>query len=213
MCRWKHKGLIPLRGVSTHLTEEKNYICIFFFQKSTFPDFFITFANDSLISWCVRCHKCNLCRLFTKTAYAEPRKEEPKGSRTKVGNVVRTGICINIEGEFAWGGKRVATLCRKAFTQRFIATIRTSNTWNPRSRCCNGRCPGMCLYASPFRDICNIMFHISVGRGGWYSYRRGLRSCLSKRGGKFEGQDCEISNGYESHAFFMSCSCNSLTNN
>lgn len=40
-----------------------------------------------------------------------------------------------------------------------------------------------------------------IYKGELYSYRRGLRSCLSIRGGKFEGQDCEISNGYESHAF------------
>ena len=39
--------------------------------------------------------------------------------------------------------------------------------------------------------------------GSDYSYRRGLRSCLSIRGGKFEGQDCEISNEYESHAFSL----------
>lgn len=39
--------------------------------------------------------------------------------------------------------------------------------------------------------------------GVWYIYRRGLRSCLSKRGGKFEGQDCEISSEYGSHAFFV----------
>lgn len=36
--------------------------------------------------------------------------------------------------------------------------------------------------------------------------QRGIRGCLSLRGGKFEGQDCEISNEYESHAFFMFCS-------
>ena len=37
---------------------------------------------------------------------------------------------------------------------------------------------------------------------GYYIHiRRGLRSCLSKRGGKFEGQGCEISDEYESHAF------------
>ena len=33
--------------------------------------------------------------------------------------------------------------------------------------------------------------------------RRGLRSCLSKRGGKFEGLDCEISSEYGSHASFL----------
>ena len=42
--------------------------------------------------------------------------------------------------------------------------------------------------------------------GSDYSYRRGLRSCLSIRGGKFEGQDCEISNEYESHAFSLGIS-------
>ena len=36
--------------------------------------------------------------------------------------------------------------------------------------------------------------------------RRGLRSCLSKRGGKFEGLDCEISDEYGSHASFYVCS-------
>ena len=39
--------------------------------------------------------------------------------------------------------------------------------------------------------------------GDLYSYRRGLRSCLSIRGGQFEGLECEISNEDESHAFFL----------
>ena len=48
----------------------------------------------------------------------------------------------------------------KAFTQRFIATLQTSNTWNPCSRCCNGRWPGMCLYASPFVIACAEMWQV-----------------------------------------------------
>ena len=50
--------------------------------------------------------------------------------------------------------------------------------------------PGMCL----------SVFLVKVVR---YSYRRGLRSCLSLQGGKFEGQECEISNEYGSHAFLL----------
>ena len=42
--------------------------------------------------------------------------------------------------------------------------------------------------------------------GVLYSYRRGLRSCLSLQGGKFEGQEREISNEYGSHASFIFCS-------
>ena len=43
-------------------------------------------------------------------------------------------------------------------------------------------------------------------RGYYIHIRRGLRSCLSKRGGKFEGLDCEISSEYGSHASFYICS-------
>ena len=60
---------------------------------------------------------------------------------------------------------------------------------------------GMCICAFPIvigRYKCILTI---LPLGGLYSYRRGLRSCLSIRGGKFEGQDCEISNEYESHAF------------
>jgi len=32
---------------------------------------------------------------------------------------------------------RVTTFCRKAFAQRFIATIQASNTWNLRSEISN----------------------------------------------------------------------------
>ena len=49
--------------------------------------------------------------------------------------------------------------------------------------------------------------------GVLYSYRRGLRSCLSLQGGKFEGQEREISNGYGSHASFYICSPISKRNN
>lgn len=51
---------------------------------------------------------------------------------------------------------------------------------------------GMSLHAGESVGICV------------YSYRRGLRSCLSLRWGKFDGLKSEISNGCESHAFFMS---------
>ena len=44
--------------------------------------------------------------------------------------------------------------------------------------------------------------HISI-KGDYIHIRRGLRSCLSIRGGKFEGLDCEISNEYGSHAFLF----------
>ena len=66
----------------------------------------------------------------------------------------------------------------KAFTQRFIATLQTSNTWNPCSRCSNGRWPGMCVYASPFVITDAAMYRVYL-LGVLYSYRRGLRSCLS----------------------------------
>ena len=36
-----------------------------------------------------------------------------------------------------------------------------------------------------------------------FTYWRGLRSCLSLQGGKFEGQECEIGDGYGSHAYFV----------
>jgi hypothetical protein len=35
------------------------------------------------------------------------------------------------------------------------------------------------------------------------TYRRGLRRCLSLRGGKFEGLERKISSEYGSHAFFI----------
>ena len=44
---------------------------------------------------------------------------------------------------------------------------------------------------------------MQYSEGVLYSYRRGLRSCLSLQGGKFEGQEREISNGYGSHAFLL----------
>ena len=57
------------------------------------------------------------------------------------------------------------------------------------------------LYVNgPFTVVRAAVIH---NLGVLYSYRRGLRSCLSVRGGKFEGLDCEISNEYESHAFFV----------
>ena len=94
-----------------------------------------------------------------------------------------------------------ATFCRKAFTQRFIATIQTSNTWNPRSRCCNGRCPRDVFIRIPF-GYRRCVKCIWISYKGYYIHiRRGLRSCLSKRGGKFEGLDCEISSEYGSHVF------------
>ena len=44
---------------------------------------------------------------------------------------------------------------------------------------------------------------MQYSEGVLYSYRRGLRSCLSLQGGKFEGQEREVSNGYGSHAFLF----------
>ena len=58
--------------------------------------------------------------------------------------------CCHNKAGIGWEFARVATFCRKAFTQRFIATIQTSNTWNPRSRCCNGRCPRDVYIRIPF---------------------------------------------------------------
>lgn len=95
----------------------------------------------------------------------------------------------------------VTTFVEKAFTQRFIATIQTSNTWNPRSRCCNGRCPRDVSIRIPFMGI--VHPHGVLCKGSYIHIRRGLRSCLSKRGGKFEGLDCEISSEYGSHASFL----------
>ena len=62
---------------------------------------------------------------------------------------------------------------------------------------------GMCLYASPY------VIYFTLDRKEWcvtivgvlYTYRRGLRSCLSIRWGKFDGQKSEISDVHESHAF------------
>lgn len=62
---------------------------------------------------------------------------------------------------------------------------------------------GMCLYAFPFIRIWHYDTCQKCVMGILYTYRRGLRSCLSLQGGKFEGQECEISNEYESHAFFV----------
>ena len=101
------------------------------------------------------------------------------------------------------GNAGVTTFCRKAFTQRFIATIQTSNTWNPRSGCGNGRCPRDVCIRIPFGGIDTIMCFLIL-EGNYIHIRRGLRSCLSKRGGKFEGLDCEISSEYGSHAFLYS---------
>ena len=65
--------------------------------------------------------------------------------------------------------------------------------------------PG-CVYMHLFRMLDIIVISSFPIRWGLlYSYRRGLRSCLSLQGGKFEGQECEISDKYESHAFFVSC--------
>jgi len=53
---------------------------------------------------------------------------------------------------------------------------------------------------------------MQYSEGVLYSYRRGLRSCLSLQGGKFEGQEREVSNGYGSHAFlFYVATTNSKT--
>lgn len=62
----------------------------------------------------------------------------------------------------------------------------------------NASLKALYLYAPSLGYNTEISF-----KGLLYPYRRGLRSCLSIRGGKFEGQDCEISNEYESHAFFL----------
>ena len=53
---------------------------------------------------------------------------------------------------------------------------------------------GMCIYASPLVIVILLRCVLSDSIGVLYSYWRGLRSCLSKRGGKFEGQECEVSN-------------------
>lgn len=47
-----------------------------------------------------------------------------------------------------------------------------------------------------------MLITFSITLGTLFSYRRGLRSCLSLQGGKFEGQEREISDKHESHAFF-----------
>ena len=47
------------------------------------------------------------------------------------------------------GNARVTTFCRKAFTTRFIAEFRTSNTWILRSDDATVDVLGVCLYASP----------------------------------------------------------------
>ena len=64
---------------------------------------------------------------------------------TKAGNI---GKAVK-QDRMRWERRESLLYVGKAFTQRFIATLQTSNTWNPCSRCCNGRCSGMCLYASP----------------------------------------------------------------
>ena len=119
--------------------------------------------------------------------------------------------CCNKAG-IGWESAGVTTFCRKAFTQRFIATIQTSNTWNPRSRCCNGRCPRDVFIRIPFWKY-EVQQCVFFHKGYYIHIRRGLRSCLSKRGGKFEGLDCEISSEYGSHAFFISCSYNPRNHN
>lgn len=48
-----------------------------------------------------------------------------------------------------------------------------------------------------------MLITFSITLGTLFSYRRGLRSCLSLQGGKFEGQEREISDKHESHAFFI----------
>ena len=59
-----------------------------------------------------------------------------------------------------------------------------------------------CVYTHP-HPVCWCHWHqVIVSFEVLYSYRRGLRSCLSKRDGKFDGQECEISDRYGSHAFF-----------
>ena len=60
----------------------------------------------------------------------------------------------------------------------------------------------------PFGDVDTAMCLWTRSQGCYIHIRRGLRSCLSKRGGKFEGLDCEISSEYGSHAFFYLCSSN-----
>ena len=62
---------------------------------------------------------------------------------------------------------------------------------------------GMCLCASPLEIIDVVSILLICHRGTIIHIRRGLRSCLSKRGGKFEGPDCEISSEYGSHAFLL----------
>ena len=76
-----------------------------------------------------------LQRIKTKDVHAEP---------SEAMQLQQGGHWVGIAG--------VTTFCRKAFTQRFIATIQTSNTWNPRSRCCNGRCSRDVSIGIPFRD-------------------------------------------------------------
>lgn len=68
---------------------------------------------------------------------------------------------------------------------------------------------GMCFLRIPFEgiymhDIYYVYRYALEGKR--ITYRRGLRSCLSLRGGKFEGLEREISNEYGSHALFMFCS-------
>ena len=66
---------------------------------------------------------------------------------------------------------------RRRLLRRFIATIQTSNTWNPRGWWCNGRCPrdvfiSITLYVNrPFTVVRAAVKH---NLGVLYSYRRGL---------------------------------------
>ena len=107
------------------------------------------------------------------------------------------------------GGHRVGlagvtTFCRKAFTRRSSLRSELRTLGTPVVDDATVDVLGMCLYASPL-DIYRItsVIYAIYSKGVLYSYRRGLRSCLSLQGGKFEGQEREVSNGYGSHAFLL----------
>ena len=65
---------------------------------------------------------------------------------------------------------------------------------------------GMCLYASPLEIWMLDASMSSFLRGTIYIFGVGFEVAYLYWRGKFEGQECEISSKYGSHAFFVLCS-------
>lgn len=73
-------------------------------------------------------------------------------SQSKMSTPSQVRRCCWYKEGIGWEQQESLHFVEKAFTKRMSSTLQTSNTWRNSVEVCNGRCPGMCLYASPLLE-------------------------------------------------------------